>query len=150
MDNSDPVLAWSTPIAALIAAGVGGVILGIAALAAPMEAPGRLLVGLAALGLLAVSGLGFRQRPRLYVVERPSLLLGINRVRGPVQYRPDQITRARIVTYPRFGRRVPMLEIDVTADEDERLLIYGRWDLGTHPQDVLDALVVRGVVPAED
>lgn len=114
-----------------------------------MEAPGRLLVGLAALGLLTISGLGFRQRPRIYVVEKPAVLLGINRVRGPVQYRPDQVTRARIVTYPRFGRKVPMLEIDVTDDGDERLLVFGRWDLGTHPQDVLDALVVRGAVPSE-
>jgi hypothetical protein len=28
-------------------------------------------------------------------------------------------------------------------------VIFGRWDLGTHPQDVLDVLTVHGLVPAD-
>ena len=40
-----------------------------------------------------------------------------------------------------------MLEIDVrTADGTERLLIFGRWDLGTNPEDVFDALTVHRLV----
>lgn len=149
MDNSDRSLSWATPTAALVAAATGGIALAIAALAASIDTPGRFLVGLAAVGLLVVAGLGFRQRPRLYVIHRTPPALGMNRLRGPVEYRRDQITRARIVTYPRLGRRVPMLEIDVTTGLDERLFIFGRWDLGTHPQDVFDALVVHGLVPTE-
>ncbi|WP_371830395.1 PH domain-containing protein [Antrihabitans cavernicola] len=150
MDNSEPLLAWSTPIVALVVAAGGGLALGIAALAAPIEGPGRLLVGLAALGLLVIAGLGFRQRPRILVSSTTPPGLVVNRLRGPVEYRRDQITRVRIVTYPRLGRRVPMLEIDVAAGDDERLLIFGRWDLGTHPQDVFDALAVQGLVPGEN
>ncbi|SLI35928.1 Uncharacterised protein [Mycobacteroides abscessus subsp. abscessus] len=36
-----------------------------------------------------------------------------------------------------------MLEIDVRHHDGERLLIFGRWDLGTNPEDVFDALVVH-------
>ena len=33
-----------------------------------------------------------------------------------------------------------MLELDVNHDGDEKLLIFGRWDLGTHPEDVLEVI----------
>ncbi len=58
------------------------------------------------------------------------------------------VMRVRIVAYPRLGRRVPMLEIDVRDPRgDEQLLIFGRWDLGTDPRTVYDALAVRGLAP---
>ncbi|NUP28311.1 MAG: PH domain-containing protein, partial [Nocardia sp.] len=40
----------------------------------------------------------------------------------------------------RLGRKSPMLEIDVDHLGTERLLIFGRWDLGTSPEDVYDTL----------
>ncbi len=44
-----------------------------------------------------------------------------------------------------------MLEIDaVDPDGTERLLIFGRWDLGVDPVVVFDALAVHGLVPAEN
>ncbi|WP_229675871.1 PH domain-containing protein [Hoyosella rhizosphaerae] len=45
----------------------------------------------------------------------------------------------RVLRYPRLGRRVPMLEIELNEPED-RLIILSRWDLGTEPDQVADIL----------
>ncbi|MCX5045036.1 PH domain-containing protein [Aldersonia sp. NBC_00410] len=142
--------SWSTPTTALVAVLVGGVALSAAALLVDNEPAGRLLIGLAAFGLLVIAALGFRQRPRLAVVGDRPARLAVRRLSGTESYEAGQIERARVVRYPRLGRRVPMLELEVRpagetaltdgAATDTRLLIYGRWDLGTAPEDVLDEL----------
>ncbi|TQF75213.1 PH domain-containing protein [Rhodococcus spelaei] len=122
----------------------------LAAALLPTDPAGRFLIGLAALGLLVVTTLGVRQRPRLAVLDG-GRGIAVRRVRGRLEFDRTDLARVRIVRYPRFGRRVPMLEIDVRpagADED-RLMIFGRWDLGTDPTDVFDALAVRGLVPPD-
>ncbi|WP_067880431.1 PH domain-containing protein [Nocardia vermiculata] len=144
-----PRLEWSTPGSALLAVTLGGIALAIAAAVLVSDAPGRLLVGLAAVLLLCLAGLGFRQRPRLTVVPGTPAQLVVRGLFGPVSYGPDQILRARVVAFRRLGRRVPNLELDVRHRGDERLVIFGRWDLGTHPQDVLDVMTVHGLVPTE-
>ncbi|MFD4184053.1 hypothetical protein [Rhodococcus sp. NPDC058514] len=50
----NPALAWSTPTGALIATGVGGVAMLLAAAAVPTDPAGRVLIGLGALGLLVI------------------------------------------------------------------------------------------------
>ena len=47
----------------------------------------------------------------------------------------------RITEFRRIGRKLRLLEIDAV---DGRLLIFSRWDLGTDPLDVLDALTTAG------
>ena len=47
----------------------------------------------------------------------------------------------RITEFRRIGRKVRLLEIDTT---DDRLLVLSRWDLGTDPLRVLDALTDAG------
>ncbi|NKY36267.1 PH domain-containing protein [Nocardia speluncae] len=138
-ESTQPRLAWSTPLPALAAVAIGGAILAVAALLTT-EVPGKFLLGAASLALLALAGLGIRQRPRLSVVpgEQPRLVL--RGLTGATEYTPDQILRARIVGYRRLGRKSPMLEIDVDHQGTERLLIFGRWDLGTSPEDVYEAL----------
>ncbi|WP_280262795.1 PH domain-containing protein [Nocardia wallacei] len=143
--DSETRLSWSTPPAALAATALGGVALAVAAVFAS-DAPSRLLIGLAAVLLLGLAALGLRQRPRLTVVTGDSPVLVVRGLLGPVAYRPEQILKARVVGFRRLGRRVPNLELDVRHDGDDRLLIFGRWDLGTHPQDVLDAMTVHGLV----
>ncbi|WP_406239100.1 PH domain-containing protein [Nocardia sp. NBC_01009] len=140
----DPRIAWTTPTPALIAVTVGGVVLAGAAVLAD-EAASRLLIGLAAVGLLVLAGLGFRQRPRLSVTPGPQPRLVVRSLVGPTEYTRDQIVRARVVSYRRLGRKTPMLEIDVQHDGAERLLIFGRWDLGASPVDVFDTLVEHGL-----
>jgi len=138
-------LAWATPTSALYAVSVGAVILAGAAVLSNDNA-GRFLIALAALGLAGLAILGFRQRPRLAIVPGPSPRLVIRNLAGPTEYTPNQLVRVRMVGYRRLGRKMPMLEIDV-RDQDgaERLLIFGRWDLGTHPEDVFDALLAHGL-----
>ncbi|PSR68101.1 hypothetical protein C8258_12765 [Nocardia sp. MDA0666] len=143
-----PRLEWSTPAPALAAVSLGGVALAVAA-AFASDAPSRLLIGLAAALLLCLAGLGFRQRPRLTVVPGKPAQLVIRGLLGPVGYGPDQILRARVVGFRRLGRSIPNLELDVDHKGEERLVIFGRWDLGTHPQDVLDVMSVHGLVPPE-
>ncbi|BDT84253.1 PH domain-containing protein [Nocardia cyriacigeorgica] len=138
--NPEARLSWTTPLSALVAATAGGVILAVVAVL-NTDPPGRLLIGLAAVLLLGLAGLGFRQRPRLSVVPGADPRLVVRSLTGPTEYRPDQILRARIVYYRRLGRRMPMLEIELIHNDAERLLIFGRWDVGTHPEDVYDVLV---------
>ena len=62
-------------------------------------------------------------------------------------FRTQLLTRAdiasiRITEFRRIARKVRLLEID-TAD-DRPLLVFTRWDLGTDPIDVLDALTDAG------
>jgi len=135
-------LTWSTPAPALVAVGVGGVALAIAAFFAG-DAPSKLIIGVAAVGLLGLAVLGVRQRPRLEVRPGPEPRLIVRSLLGPTEYRPDELIRARIMNYRRLGRRTPMLEIDVRHGEGDRLLIFGRWDLGTDPENVFEALVVH-------
>jgi hypothetical protein len=129
-----------------VAATAGSAALGLVA-GLSTDPPARVLVGLAGVLLLGLAALGWRQRPRLSIVTgRPPRLI-VRGLFGPVEYRPDEITRARVVRFRRLGRQVPNLEIDVERDGTERLLIFGRWDLGTPPEDVFDALAVHGLVP---
>nr|WP_040697864.1 PH domain-containing protein [Nocardia vinacea] len=131
-------------MAALIAVTIGGLVLAGAAILAK-DGPSRLLIGFAALGLLALAGLGFRQRPRLSITADPQPRLVVRSLTGPTEYSRDQIMRARVVGYRRLGRKNPMLEIDVEHHGDERLLIFGRWDLGTSPDEVFETLVAHGL-----
>ncbi|WP_431957434.1 PH domain-containing protein [Nocardia lijiangensis] len=140
----EPRLAWATPTPALVAVAVGGVIMAGAAIFAA-DAASRLLIGLAAAGLLALAGLGFRQRPRLSIRTGAEPRLIVRGLLGPTEYRPEQIVKARVVSYRRLGRKSPMLEIDVRHEGDERLLIFGRWDLGTSPETVFEALVAHRI-----
>ncbi|MFI5714905.1 PH domain-containing protein [Nocardia sp. NPDC051750] len=138
-ESTPPRLTWTTPLPALIAVAIGGVILAVAALLTT-EVPGKFLLGIAAVALWTLAALGIRQRPRLAVVPGDRPLLVLRGLTGVTEYTRDQILRARVVGYRRLGRKSPMLEIDVDHLGTERLLIFGRWDLGTDPEDVYETL----------
>ncbi|AHH14854.1 PH domain-containing protein [Nocardia nova] len=148
--GSDPAprLEWSTPPVALFVVALGGIAFAVAAFVAS-DGPSRLLIGLAAVLLLCLAALGLRQRPRLSVIPGDPARLVIRGLLGPVDYRPEQILRARVQGFRRLGRSIPNLELDVEHKGEERLLVFGRWDLGTHPQDVLDVMAVHGLVPPD-
>lgn len=140
--------AWATPLPAVIALFVGGFALVGASLLTSTDTAGRFLISIAALGLWIIGALAAYQRPRLWINDET---LSMKRLTGVRSYRRDEIARIKISKYPRLGRRVPMLEIDVrrAGEDDDRLVIFGRWDLGTDPQDVFDALEQYGFVPRE-
>ncbi|MGA9870261.1 MAG: PH domain-containing protein, partial [Rhodococcus sp. (in: high G+C Gram-positive bacteria)] len=125
MDNT----TWATPITAVVAMGVGGFALVTAALLTNTDSAGRFLVVAAAVGLWIIAGLAAYQRPRLWM---NGSSLSMKRLTGVRTYRREEITRVKLVRYPRMGRRVPMLEIDVrqAGEHDDRLIIFSRWDLG--------------------
>jgi Bacterial PH domain len=102
------------------------------------DAPGRLLLGIAGLGLIVFSVGTWRARPKLAITD-DGLQIG-GWVRAQYLRRPD-IKIIRITEFRRIGRKTRLLEIDT---HDGRLFVFSRWDLGTNPLDVLDALTESG------
>ena len=103
------------------------------------DAPGRVLSIIAAAGLLLFATLSWRARPKLAI--RDGGLL----IRGPLRtlrLNKADIKIIRITEFRRIGRKVRLLEIDTI---DDQLFVLTRWDLGTNPLDVLDALTAAGL-----
>ena len=129
---------WSPPALGIAACGIFGLILAIGAVTLITDAPGRILVGIAAAGLLVFASLSWRTRPKLAISDDGLLTRGWSRSHV---LRHGDIKIIRITEFRRLARRVRLLEIDTT---DGRLLVYTRWDLGTDPLNVLDALTAAG------
>lgn len=135
MDNSGE---WGPRPAAVILVGLGGVAMAVAFGALAGDIPGRILTGLAALGLLVFAAGSWRARPRLALRADGLQSRGWFDTRT---LRPADLESVRITEFRRLGRRVRLLEIDTV---DDTLLVFSRWDLGTDPIDVLDALTDAG------
>jgi hypothetical protein len=129
---------WSPPALGIAACGVFGIILAIGSVTLITDAPGRILVGIAAAGLLVFASLSWRARPKLAISDDGLLTRGWSRSHV---LRHGDIKIIRITEFRRLARKVRLLEIDTT---DGRLLVYTRWDLGTDPLNVLDALTAAG------
>ena len=106
------------------------------------DAPGRILVGVAAVGLILFASMSWRARPKLAIHHDGLVVRGWWRTRV---LRRSDIKLIRITEFRRIARKVRLLEIDTT---DDRLLVFTRWDLGTDPLHVLDALTVAGYAGA--
>ena len=100
---------------------------------------GRLLAGCAALALVVAASFGTRARPRLRVDADGLTVGGMLRAR----HHPWPLVQGvRVLRTRRFGRETSLLEIDtITADGGERLLLFGRLDLGADPEDVAPELL---------
>ncbi|MGE2835447.1 PH domain-containing protein [Mycobacterium sp. SMC-4] len=134
---------WAPPTGGIIAAAGVGLALAVGAVTLVTDVPGRILVGLAAIGLLVFAQMSWQARPKLAIVENADSLV----YRG--WWRERRIGRAdialiRITEFRRIGRKVRLLEIETS---DDRLLVLSRWDLGMDPLKVLDALTEAGFVP---
>lgn len=135
-DSSATAHTWSPKPQALVAAGVGGVIAaGLAVLS--HDAAGRLLVGLAAAGLLATAALGTGLRPRLAVDSEGLTVRGL---RGRRRVVWPELTQWAVVSHHRLGRRVAVLELTVVQAGEEDLLLFTSTELGADPHDVLEML----------
>jgi hypothetical protein len=102
------------------------------------DAPGRVMAGIATLGLILFAGFSWRARPKLAITSDGLALRGWFRTQ---LLRPSDIKIIRITEFRRWARTVRLLEIE-TADGG--LTALSRWDLGTNPLDVLDALTDAG------
>lgn len=109
-----------------------------AAVIAVTDAPGRILLGIAAVGLFVFATGSWRARPKLAITDAGLQVGGWFRTQLLTQ---DDITSIRITEFRRLARKVRLLEIDTA---DDRLIVFTRWDLGTDPLDVLDALTEAG------
>ena len=129
---------WSPPAVGIAACGVFGLILAIATVTLITDAPGRILVGIAAVGLLVFASLSWRARPKLAISDDGLVIRGWSRTK---LLRRGDIKIIRITEFRRLARKMRLLEIDTT---DDRLFVLTRWDLGTDPLNVLDALTAAG------
>ncbi len=102
------------------------------------DLPGRALAAIAGIGLLVFAGFSWRARPRLALTPDGLAVRDWWRTRVLA---PGNLTRVRITEFQRIGRKQRLLEIET---DDDALLILSRWDLGTDPLDVLDALTAAG------
>jgi hypothetical protein len=107
------------------------------------DPPGRLLIGLAGVGLILFAGVTWRARPKLAITPDGLLIGGVLR---PARLRKPDIKLIRITEFRRLGRKVRLLEVDA---DDDRLFVFSRWDLGADPLDVLDALTAAGYAVPE-
>jgi hypothetical protein len=102
------------------------------------DPPGRILMGIAAVGLIVFASLSWRARPKLAIRSDELVTRGLW---GTTVLQRADIKLIRITEFRRIARKVRLLEIDTV---DDRLLVFTRWDLGTDPLNVLDALTAAG------
>jgi hypothetical protein len=129
---------WSPPTLGIAACGIAGLILAIADVTVVTDPPGRILAGIAAVVLIVFASLSWRARPKLAISDDGLVTRGWSRTNV---LRRSDIKLIRITEFRRLARKVRLLEIDTT---DDRLLVFTRWDLGTDPLHVLDALTEAG------
>jgi hypothetical protein len=130
--------SWGPKTAGIAGCNLFGLVMAIGAVTVVTDVPGRVLVGFAAVGLLAFATMSWRARPKLAITADGVVVRGWFRTQ--VLARPD-IELIRITEFRRLARKVRLLEIDTV---DDRLMVFTRWDLGTDPLSVLDALTAAG------
>jgi hypothetical protein len=129
---------WSPSSVGIAACGGLGLFLAIAAVTLITDVPGRILIGIAGVGLLVFASLSWRARPKLAISNDGLVTRGWT---GATVLRRADIKLIRITEFRRLARKVRLLEIDAA---DGQLFVFTRWDLGTDPLDVLDALTEAG------
>ncbi|CQD02651.1 hypothetical protein BN1232_00189 [Mycobacterium lentiflavum] len=110
----------------------------IASVTVVTDLPGRVMVGIAGAGLLLFAGATWRARPKLAITPAGLVIRGWFRTQV---LRRSDIKIIRITEFRRMGRKVRFLEVEAA---DDSLVLFSRWDLGTEPLDVLDALTDAG------
>lgn len=133
MDNQ-----WGPPAAGIVAIGVLGVLMTVGCVTLGADPQGRIIAGIAAVGMLAFAIGSWRARPRLAITAGGLVYRGWF---GNRTLTRDQLELIRITEFRRWGRKVRLLELDL---KDGQLLVLSRWDLGEDPLAVLDALTDAG------
>lgn len=129
---------WGPSPLGIAGCGLIGLVMAIGCVMVVTDPPGRILTGIAAVGLVTFAMLSWRARPKLAITPAGVELRGWFGTR--VLTRGD-LKRVRITEFRRLARKTRLLEIETA---DDRLHVLTRWDLGTDPLDVLDALTAAG------
>ena len=133
-------MQWSPRPGEVVATAAAG--LGLALAVLLVDPVGRVLVGGAALLLLALAARDALLRPRLHADETgvtARRLSGVTTIGWPA-------VRVRVRVQRRWGLRSRTLELE-DAGDDAVLVVLGRHELGADPQDVADALYAAGARP---
>ena len=101
------------------------------------DPPGRVLLGTVALGLVLAGLYGLLVRPRLAADSSGVTVRGLA---GSKRWTWAEVN-VRLVRTRRFGREVATIELDADRAEVPDLVVLGRLELGTDPEDVVDALL---------
>ena len=127
---------WSPRIGETAALGAVGLGLALAVLA--VDTAGRLLVGAAALFLLLLTARDLLLRPRL-AAGPDGVVVRTLGGRSQLSWLGLQV---RVRTSRRFGVSNRVLELDTATGPDDEgvLILLGRRDLGTDPEEVARAL----------
>jgi hypothetical protein len=129
---------WEPGAAGIAGCGVVGVLMAIGSVTLVTDTPGRIMTGIAAVGLILFAGATWRARPKLAITPNGLAIRGWFRTQ--LLQRPD-IKIIRITEFRRLARKMRLLEVETI---DGGLVVFSRWDLGTEPLDVLDALTDAG------
>ncbi len=129
---------WEPRAAGIAGCGLAGVFMAIASVTLVTDPPGRVMTGIAAAGLVLFAMVTWRARPKLAITPDGLVLRGWFRTQV---LRQSDIKIIRITEFRRYGRTVRLLEIESAGGG---LVLLSRWDLGTNPLDVLDALTAAG------
>jgi len=130
--------SWAPRTIGIVWIGIIGLAMALVAVTVVTDLPGRVLGGVAALGLVLFATASWRARPKLAITDAGLQIRGWLNTRVLAK---DDITLIRITVFRRLARKVRLLEIDTA---DDRLYVFTRWDLGTNPLQVLDALTEAG------
>lgn len=124
------------------AAGAGFAVWCVVAVLGGADPAGRLIAGVAAVGLLATALTWTIARPRL--VAAPDGLT-VRRLRGTRLHPWSRVSGVRVLQTRRLGRSTSLLAVEVWDDDpgDERLMLFGKLDLGADPEDVAAELTSR-------
>lgn len=129
---------WGPRPTGIVGLGAAGIVLAIGAVTVVTDLPGRVLVGVAAAGLFLFSIFSWRARPKLAITDDGLVVCGWWHTETLAR---TDIAIIRITEFRRIGRKVRLLEVDTTNGQ---LRVFTRWDLGTEPLQVLDALTAAG------
>lgn len=140
-NSGQPNAEWRPSTGIVVTMWVGAVLAVVwcaLLVAAGSDPAGLVLAGCAAVGLLVGGVFGVRARPRLQADADGLTVRGMLRA----HHHPWPLVRqVRVTRIRRWGRTVGMLEIDsTTPDGDDRLTVFGRFDLGADPEDVAEEL----------
>jgi Bacterial PH domain len=129
---------WGPKPVALIFCGLLGIVLAAVAVMQVTDPPGRILAIIAGVGLMVFAGFSIRARPRLAITQDGLTIRGWWHTR---HLRRADVELIRITEFRRIARKVRLLEIET---RDDQLIVLSRFDLGTDPLRVLDALTDAG------
>jgi hypothetical protein len=82
--------------------------------------------------------MSWRARPKLAITDTGLAVRGWFRTQVLAH---SDLAGIRITEFRRLARKVRLLEVDTV---DDQLFVFTRWDLGTDPLHVLDALTEAG------